>query len=665
MTAFRKIMLALTVLALCVAGANAQVNGTTSTSSFACTAGYGASVPTVRSEGISELVGDILITCSGGTPTTPGAQIPQVNVTVNLNTQVTSRLLGNASGVNASEALLLIDEPANLGSGAYATSGWGPAQAQVLCTTPATGCVSYSGYTAASIGASPAFNGPVMVNAQGGSAGIAANVYQGVVNSDGKSVTFYGVPFMAPGTTGVRTFRITNIRANASAVPAGATSIGSIQALVSEYYVPLGNPQFPIATVTQGLAPSLYASNGTSTTGSTGASLSQCNGTTYFASLLRYHSNFGTAFKTRVVNGQSGTAASQWLPGGQYLGVSESGLILNGSGTTGAPAAIPSANTYAGLADYGTRFQAVFNNVPSGVTVYVSTNNVNANGTSGQVSQATGGNTFAQLVVSSTSPENLLNAAPTLSATGSTTTSALTAINYVAFTPAAGTNSVTAVWEVINSNTSTLQNFDFDVWLQYSANVINNSPAPGAITVSLSYAPLSTTTSASSTATIPRFIDSGAADNKIIATVATCTTSLLFPYITTVTGFDTGIAISNTTADPFGTGNQAGACTINWYGNNNGGTTNTPITASTTATSAAPVIAAGTTWTTVASSTGFAGAGFTGYAIAVCNFQLAHGYAAVTDVGTRGILTAYLALVLGTGTGSRPSSSTTIEQLEN
>jgi len=33
--------------------------------------------------------------------------------------------------------------------------------------------------------------------------------------------------------------------------------------------------------------------------------------------------------------------------------------------------------------------------------------------------------------------------------------------------------------------------------------------------------------------------------------------------------------------------------------------------------------------------------------IATCNFQLAHGSAFVTDVGSRGILAAYLALVLG------------------
>jgi hypothetical protein len=42
--------------------------------------------------------------------------------------------------------------------------------------------------------------------------------------------------------------------------------------------------------------------------------------------------------------------------------------------------------------------------------------------------------------------------------------------------------------------------------------------------------------------------------------------------------------------------------------------------------------------------------GFTGYVIAVCNFQFAHGYAAVTDLGLRNLWSSYLALELNDGT---------------
>ena len=41
--------------------------------------------------------------------------------------------------------------------------------------------------------------------------------------------------------------------------------------------------------------------------------------------------------------------------------------------------------------------------------------------------------------------------------------------------------------------------------------------------------------------------------------------------------------------------------------------------------------------------------GFKGYIIAVCNFQLAHGYALFSDTGIRNWATGYLALVLPTG----------------
>jgi hypothetical protein len=293
----------------------------------------------------------------------------------------------------------------------------------------------------------------------------------------------------------------------------------------------------------------------------------------------------------------------------------------------------------------------VFNNVPSGVSVYVSTANVNSISPGSIVAAPAASSTvdtYAQLIVSSTASETVLNTAPTLSATGSNG-----GVTYVAFTPAAGSNTVTATWEVINSNTSKNQNFDFGVYLQYSANVANNSPATGPVTVSMSYSPIppasagnTGTVLASASSTIPRFIDLGTGDNKTIATINICQTNLLFPFVTTITGFTTGLAISNTSMDPFGTGAQSGACTLNWYGNNNGGTTNTPITASTTATTGAPVINAGTTWTGDASATNMAGQGFTGYMIAQCNFQYAHGYAAVTDIGSRGLLTSYLALVL-------------------
>jgi len=64
--------------------------------------------------------------------------------------------------------------------------------------------------------------------------------------------------------------------------------------------------------------------------------------------------------------------------------------------------------------------------------------------------------------------------------------------------------------------------------------------------------------------------------------------------------------------------------------------------------------------------------GFQGYVIAVCNFQYAHGYAAVTDLGIRNLWSSYLALELaplptgataGTVVGSPRSGVQSIEEL--
>jgi hypothetical protein len=653
---FRRWILALTVLALCVAGANAQVQvGTGGTNgAFSCSTINGSVTPTVRSEGITELVGDIVILCSGGTPIAPGAQIPQANITVFLNTQVTSRLLGGGTPAttNNSEALLLIDEP-NSG-----LSGYGPTVPITLCTNPSQGCIEFVGNTALTNGvAVPVASNPNTCTGVGTPAGctaaggfnpanlaVGANAFSGVVNPDGRSVTFFGVPIMPPVTSGLaRQFRITNIRANATAIPAGAVTPGNISALVSisgSSFVPLTNPQLVVGVVVQGLNASLRSR----TNGGIGAAdraFLQCVGTTAngagtAAPILRYQSNFGTAFKTRVnastaASGQDGTGAVQNVPGSTNNSTSESGFILRTlTGTQGATA---------GLADWGTRFKAVFNNIPAGVSIFVSTTNLNPGTTTPSTNPGATNTTssYAQLIVSDTSPENGI-AAPFLTATGSNS-----GINFVALTPAAGSNSVTAVWEVINSNVfQNQQNFDFATFVSYSSNVANNTPAaPSAITVSMSFAPISGTFSASSSAPIPRFVDSGVYDNLPYANISICTTALLFPYITTVTGFETGVAIANTTMDPFGTGAQAGTCNLYWYGNNAGGATNTPIPLTTT-----PTIAAGTVWTGTSGSSNMAGPGFTGYMIATCNFQLAHGSAFVTDIGSRGILSGYLALVI-------------------
>ncbi len=52
-----------------------------------------------RSEGFTEPLSDYLITCTGGAPTPAGLHVPQVNLTLYLNTNVTSHVTADAAGI--------------------------------------------------------------------------------------------------------------------------------------------------------------------------------------------------------------------------------------------------------------------------------------------------------------------------------------------------------------------------------------------------------------------------------------------------------------------------------------------------------------------------------------------------------------------------------------
>ena len=105
MADFRKWLLAFAAIAVLLAVGTPSANAQ---QSVLCVANAGVP-PIVRAEGITELVGDVLLNCTGGTPTPVTGTIPLSNIPVFLNTTITSRIVGPAA--NASEALLIIDEP--------------------------------------------------------------------------------------------------------------------------------------------------------------------------------------------------------------------------------------------------------------------------------------------------------------------------------------------------------------------------------------------------------------------------------------------------------------------------------------------------------------------------------------------------------------------------
>jgi len=665
MADFRRWITVLAVMALFVGLASAQVGGNPGGGSalgtpFQCTA-QSTATPNLRSEGYTEQTGDIVLNCTGGVPLAMGSLIPTTNITVYYVgvTAVTSRLLGNLPGYNASEALLLIDE-----SGAVGLSGYGPMVPQTFCSTPqygagTNGCPQYVGTTniAGAVsgvpvvqptgGWGPLYNGTQYYNGTQG-----PNVYQGIVT--GSAVTFEGIPVLPPVSSGLsRVYRITNVRVNANGGAGGVSGgVAQVSASISTNgatSLQITNPN-PIVG---------YIASSLTTKVANGASVNQCATVSQVGGLLTYSENFGTAFKTRIDGANDGgsnnyaytSTVVQNVPGKTYN--SESNFVYAGV----------NASTYtAGLADFGTRLKAVFSNVPAGATVYASTTNVyntgSLTGTSGlypvtQPGALSTATSFAQLLSSGSEGTADGTTPPLASYTNSFTGTSGSAINYVGITSQG--SPIVFVWEVVNTQPSFLESITFATWVGVPAGA---APATGTSTstVNLSYAPnptlgpFSVTSAGTATGSsiIPRFADTSGSGSTWV-TVNLCSTTLLFPYVTTLTGFTTAISIANTTTDPFKTVPQAGICTLYWY---QGGTAGNPAASPTAS------IASGTILAFDASGPTYAGANFSGYMIAQCNFQLAHGVAIVTDLGSQHILATYLGLVLPTLSSARTNPST-------
>jgi len=472
---------------------------------------------------------------------------------------------------------------------------------------------------------------------------------------------------MPPATSGdTRVYRITNIRVNANGITAGGATPGAVTASLSinsSTSLAITNSTLTTGFVQQGLSPTnTTLRNTANTSNSGGASLAQCQSASITATnsnsgaigVLQFAENFATAFKVRGTLGQN-------IPGSIFN--SESGFT---AASTGTSTLISNAVTgtgaveYAGYADYGTRLKATFSNVPSGVSLYVTTRDVANDFNASPSSLYPNGQ--AVLVLSETASDSgpvssltQSNTSAGVPASSQTTTFGLISsvpLSPVAINPA--TNTGLAVWEIINTNPNQIDTVDFGLYASYTANAAGNSPAPGTFSVTLSYAPTpsggaftsATGAAASSSLTIPRFSDS-LDITKTVATITLCTTPMLFPYVINVNGFDTGLAIANTTTDPFGTSAQAGTCSLYFYGSS-APTTNPFIT---------PTVATGTDYANLASTIA---PGFSGYMIAVCNFQYAHGFAFISDVGARNLAMGYLALII-----SPTNRSTTPEALNN
>ena len=275
-----------------------------------------------------------------------------------------------------------------------------------------------------------------------------------------------------------------------------------------------------------------------------------------------------------------------------------------------------------------------FNNIPGNVTVYVPVSISNNGGTMVLTSSATGA--FGAVTGSTA------NGAPGATASNNAGNGSAAALTV-------SSGSATAVYEETTNAAGAVETYTVPVYLSAGASAIT-SPS-SAITATVSFAPIG------SSSNVPNFVSGSSTATKNGNAFGACTTTLLFPFVTNQSGFESGIAIANTGADLLATKSgapvssvtgQSGTCTLTFFGNATA--TSNPATYTTPA-----VVAPGTSWTaTLTNVTGGTPNTFGGYMIAQCNFLFAHGFTYITyNIGQANAMSVgYLALAVTTGRGA-------------
>lgn len=441
--------------------------------------------------------------------------------------------------------------------------------------------------------------------------GGAPVVTQGTVSAN--SVTFtVATPATVGGTMAVT---ITNIKIDATALPA---SSGVPTSLTETIFVG-GTGAVPAVLGTTPAVAFVTAGIGSIKTTGTGAN-AICNALTSAAAnfSIGFSEGFGNSFKLQ--GGVGNAALNSW-----FINNTETGFyFLNGAAGD---------NT----ATSATRVKIVLNNLPANLAVYMPI-------TVPATAPSTG------VMVMTTSETGAFTAATASTATGAPAASAALTV---------GSGSATVIYEyrgiggtvgATGPNDATLESYSVGVFLVGAAGAV---PAPaGAITATVSFAPIGAASN------VPNFVSGASTATVSGSTFTACTTSMLFPFVTNSLGFDTGLAIANTSTDQLGLTTKAtvvssaspgaGVCTLTFFGSN--APANPVVT---------PSVASGTTYAATVSSLA---PGFTGYAIAQCNFLLAHSFAYISYnlTQTSGVSMGYLALEIPLGAAAGSSTTTTI-----
>jgi uncharacterized protein (TIGR03437 family) len=399
---------------------------------------------TIRAEGASELLSDLLIACTGGTPSS-GGRIGQYQLMVVSSAPLNLRMVpppkpsltpvidGSLQApVALSDALAILDEP------------------QALDQRP---CVPVA----------PADSCPVESRAAN-----APNIFQGSLIQE-NVVFFPKVPIDPPGEGKTRYIRITNLRASAFKIAKPDANQISLTAQIFDSkgtQVAVENATQVAAIAKPGIVVSLHTvDNGEVAPLSpaltvTPSLLPQNNPGRAQAFVVRFTEGFPSAFKRRSLGttaSDPGYVVTQADPGGPAN--TESGFFNS---------SFPSENGLdsAGLADNGTRLKVVLTQIPENVQIWASARD-SETGTTGY---------------SPSSPRALLGYTRK-TGSGPFSKNSPAHGDFSLFIPEDGT--VTLVWEVMAANANALESLGFEI-RAFSPNgvarvgtaFIHASPAP-------------------------------------------------------------------------------------------------------------------------------------------------------------------------------------------
>jgi hypothetical protein len=662
MVSFRKSFLLLALVVAVAAVASAQA--------FTCSFAGSPGVP-ARAEGLAEQMGDVVVSCTGGTPAKINEQLKTVNISVFLNVNVTSKVVSDPW----TEVMLLIDEPAPAIQLACGDSG--------TSVDPVLGTCVVTSKNGNGQGDFDSSNTIAYLDTTGTPVGPfkRPNIWQGrclptgsCATGSASSITFLGVPVDPPGTGPARTLRIVNLRGNATMVPLSSflpTPILAVLSVSNPGTLPLPqNTSQIVAQVQKGLAfstASLPPGNGTD--------LKQCNpqysnapgnnsgnGRGCYQVRLRFQETFGTAFRLKGGDFQNNVADLNYNNNTESMFTNSN---LKGRGGLAS----------AGFATQATQFWARLSGIPAGVRLFASYSPISATGKPANSAGTAAVQAWLTSAATPYVPDPANGASSNIGISGSvgqtrgsgnadgacSTSSDGSAYNeglnnspyYEVGISASGTAAIAYTVGPNGVADSLINSIDIGLMVVYTTNPL---PGLGSAQVTGNFAPISAADRMNDGGSLsfPRFIDTPI--TSTLFTVSTCKTNLLFTFMSNQAGFDTGIAISNTSLDPFKTAPQKGNCTLNYYGTFSSDATKT--TYSQTSTS---MVSGGQTLTATLSTGGTNGIaavqGFQGYMIATCDFQFAHGYAYISNLGSTALAQGYMALIMDKPGIYRPDNS--------